>query len=218
MRREYDLELSIFFNMAKAMKFVIATVTVIVCACGHGGAKDCYMGQQPDPGHPKLGLRWVLPYTEDVLICTCTKILFGGMNPAPLPGSEKFVYPDDPLTLVNNDNVTELREKVRCSVADSTKAAVVSSTSQTIIKSESSTQGQLTTEVAVESTTSQVTTNPGSTSAAEQLTTEAAVESTTSQVTTNLGSTSADSAIEQFTTGGIKMQLISIKNNVRYMS
>ncbi|XP_072020414.1 uncharacterized protein [Amphiura filiformis] len=159
--------------MAKTIKFALAALTVIICYCGHGGAIDCFMGKQPDPRDPKLGLRWVLPYTKDAL-CTCTKILFGGMNPAPLPGSDKFFYTDDPLTLVNNDNVAELREKLQCSSADS-KDAVVSSTRQTITKSKSSTQEQLTTEDAVESTTRQIITNSGSTSAdsaTDQLTTE----------------------------------------------
>ncbi|XP_072042879.1 uncharacterized protein [Amphiura filiformis] len=157
--------------MSKAIKFLIAALTAIICACGHGGAKDCFIGQQSDPDHIKLGLRWVLSYTNKDVLCTCTKILFGGMNPTPLPGLENFFYSDDLLLLNNNDNVTELREKLGCRPTDSkatvsrtsrattipgntpsignqlsTKAAIASSTSQTIIKSESSTQGQLTTE------------------------------------------------------------------------
>ncbi|XP_072043331.1 uncharacterized protein [Amphiura filiformis] len=163
------------------------------------------MWQQPDPDRPELGLHWVLSYTNKDVLCTCTKILFGGMNPTPLPRSENFFYPDD----LNNDNVTELREKLGCT---DSKAAIASSTSQSITKSESSTQEQLTTEAVVASTTKEVTTNPGSTgqltteadissstsqttiakaesSTQEQLTTDAAIASTTSEVTTNPGST-----------------------------
>ncbi|XP_072042883.1 uncharacterized protein [Amphiura filiformis] len=150
--------------MSVAIKVAIAALTAIVCVCG---ANNCFMWQQPDSDHPKLGLRWVLS-NKDVL-CTCTKIMFGGMNPTPLPGSKNFFYPDDPLTLVNNDNVTELRERLGCATADS-KAAIASSTSQTITESEASTQEQIATKAAVASTTSEVTTNRGST---EQLTTQA---------------------------------------------
>ncbi|XP_072042886.1 uncharacterized protein [Amphiura filiformis] len=149
--------------MTKAIKVAIAALTAIICACGHGGTNDCFMWQQRDPDRPELGLHWALSYTKDVL-CTCTKIMFGGMNPTPLPGSEDFFYPDDLLTLINNNNVTELHEKLGCK---DSKAAVIS-------------------------TMSKVTTSPGSTSATEQLTTEATdtVKATTSQAI-SIASTSA---------------------------
>ncbi|XP_072035352.1 uncharacterized protein [Amphiura filiformis] len=41
------------------------------------------------------------------------------MNPTPLTGSEVLYYQGDPLTLVNNENVLELREKLGCTDADS---------------------------------------------------------------------------------------------------
>ncbi|XP_072035353.1 uncharacterized protein [Amphiura filiformis] len=168
---------------------IIITVTPVVITC------PCFVGQQPDPSHPELGLRWVLPYNKNIL-CTCfIKTMFGGMNPTPLTGSEVLYYPDDPLTLVNNENVLELREKLGCIAA----AAAESSTSEvTTNPGSTSATEQLTTEAAAESSTSEVTTNPGSTSA-EQLTTEAAAESSTSEVTTNPGSTSD---VEQQTTEG----------------
>ncbi len=78
------------------------------------------MGQSPDPDHPELGLRWILPYTRDVL-CTCTKILFGGINSIPIPGFRNFHYLDgDPLSLVNTDNVEDIQQILGCVNGDAT--------------------------------------------------------------------------------------------------
>ncbi len=80
-------------------------------------SKVCFMGQQPDPKHPKLGLRWVLPYTKDTL-CDCTKILLGGVNLIPVKGSENFFYTDTPLMLVNSINSSELQKQLGCKTTD----------------------------------------------------------------------------------------------------
>ncbi len=75
------------------------------------------MGQQLDPKHPESGLRWVLPYTKGTL-CDCTKILFGGANHLLVKGSENFFYTDNPLTLVNSINVSELQHQLGCKATD----------------------------------------------------------------------------------------------------
>ena len=69
------------------------------------------MGRQPDPNN-NHELSWFLPYTKQIR-CTCTKILFGGMNTYASPGGEVHYHTDEPLLFINNDNERDLLSLLR---------------------------------------------------------------------------------------------------------
>ncbi|XP_072016709.1 neuropilin-1-like [Amphiura filiformis] len=98
-----------FLERKMSTLFAAIAFVLVLSSCD---AFDCYIEQQPDPASGNK-LRWVLPYTR-VQRCHCSKILFGGFNAKPMEGWKEYLYTDEPLQFVNNDDPESLTKFLEC--------------------------------------------------------------------------------------------------------
>ena len=81
-------------------------------------ADVCFMKQQPDPNRHFL-MRWVLPYVKDTR-CSCNEIKLDhdskctGSYHISMPEAKDYLYTDDPLLFVNNNNQGSLQILLEC--------------------------------------------------------------------------------------------------------